>query len=105
VVEADAQFRCVNGGVYDQVLGVGHCARPATVEAGLAVEVADRWERSTTLPWQVVVAAQMAELAVIVKSAAVPQEERTAPLHSLPLQRCHSAFSSDTSDRGRKSGE
>jgi hypothetical protein len=102
VVVADVQCRCVDGVEYGLVREVDRYARPAAEEAGLAAEAADRLERPTILPLQVVVAAQMAEWAVIVKSTAVPQEERRAPSHWLPLLRCHSVFSSGISDRDMK---
>jgi hypothetical protein len=102
VVAVHARCRCVDGVEYALVREVDHYARPAAVEAGLAAEAADHLERSTILPLRVVVAAHMAEWAAIVKSAAVPQEERAAPSHWLPLLQCHFAFSSGISDRDMK---
>jgi hypothetical protein len=61
VVAVDAQYRCVGGVEYGLVQEVDRCARPAAGEADLAAEAADRSERSTILPLQVVVVPQMAE--------------------------------------------
>jgi hypothetical protein len=106
VVAVDAQFRCADGAEDDQVPEVVHCARPVTVEAALKVlDVADRSERSTNQPWQVVVVARMVGWVVIVEAAAAPREEHSVALHSLPLPLCHSAFSSGTFGRGRKASE
>jgi hypothetical protein len=103
VVAGDAQYRCVDGVEYGLVREVDHYARPAAGEADLAAEAADRLERSTILPLQAVVVPQMAEWAVIVKSAAGLREGWTAPSHWLPLPRCHLVFSSGISDTDMKS--